>query len=189
MIFIISGQTASGKTSLALLLAKLLQYQRLISHTTRPMRIGETNGVEYHFISNAQLNETNLICKNTFHTAYGPWTYGLDIEGIDENKHHIAILEAAGAVELKSNIPSAKIIYIDVPETIRRERAYVRENKQFDPEIERRFKADAEDFTGFENKADLTVLNINFQDCVQQIKNYIEQSIGRDGVGNDKIRS
>lgn len=174
MIFIISGQTASGKTTLALEIAKRLKLERLISHTTRPMRIGEENGVEYHFITDEELENYNLICRNVFHTIYGPWVYGLDIDNLDPKKHYVAILEAAGAKELKAMMgDSAQIIYINVLERTRKKRAYARENKKHDPEIERRFKADAEDFINFKNCSDLVVPNVDKEKTLARIGRFV----------------
>ena len=67
------------------------------------------------------------------------------------------------------------IIYIYVPEQIRRHRAYKREKKVgLDPEIERRFKSDAEDFKDIENIADLVVINIDKDSALANIENFIE---------------
>lgn len=174
MIYIISGQTASGKTSLGIELTERLKLQRLISHTTRPMRSGETNGVEYHFITDEQLNDVRLICMNTFNTVHGPWTYGLNILDVDTNKDYIAILEASGAIELKEAMGDlAKIIYIDVGMATRKKRAYARENKKKDPEIERRFKADAVDFADFKQHADIVVKNIHKELALSKIEKFI----------------
>src|SRR5699024_7378527 len=53
-LFVISAPSGAGKTSLlAKLLERMPQLCLSISHTTRPMRQGEANGVNYHFTDRA----------------------------------------------------------------------------------------------------------------------------------------
>lgn len=53
-LFIISAPSGAGKTSLVrALLARLEDIQVSVSHTTRPMRPGELDGVNYHFVDPA----------------------------------------------------------------------------------------------------------------------------------------
>jgi guanylate kinase len=175
MIYVITGQTSSGKTTLAKMLERKLKLKRIVNHTSRPPREGEIDGVDYHFTTEDKIHELNLICKNTFQTAYGPWTYGVDVGQIDHGTDYIIVLEASGALEMQNSELETRVVYVIAPEPLRRERAYKRESKKFDPEIERRFESDAKDFDGFEEEADYVVLNINKKDAFKQIENYIEQ--------------
>ena len=57
-LFIISAASGAGKTSLVSeLLAKDSQVRLSISHTTRQPRLGEQDGVHYHFVAEAQFLE------------------------------------------------------------------------------------------------------------------------------------
>lgn len=171
MIFVVTGQSASGKTTLALEIAKKLKFERLISHTTRPMRTGEKEGVEYYFTTDELIEDMSLVCKNVFNN----WTYGLNIDNIDHSKNYVAILEAAGAVELRNQLSLiTKIIYIEAPLKLRKQRAYAREQKEYDAEIERRMKADAIDFRDFNKVSDINVLNVDKQFALNKIEKYIK---------------
>lgn len=49
-LYILSAPSGAGKTSLVKALLQELDFVRVsVSHTTRPMRPGETDGVNYHF--------------------------------------------------------------------------------------------------------------------------------------------
>jgi guanylate kinase len=49
-LFVVSAPSGAGKTSLLkAVLAQLPDLSVSVSHTTRGMRPGETNGVNYHF--------------------------------------------------------------------------------------------------------------------------------------------
>ena len=48
-------------------------------YTTRPIRAGETDGVQYHFVTEEQLKALEhagkVIELRTYQTVYGPWHY------------------------------------------------------------------------------------------------------------------
>lgn len=50
-MIVIVGGTASGKSTLIDEMVDTGNYQRIITTTTRPMRDGEVNGIDYHFVS------------------------------------------------------------------------------------------------------------------------------------------
>jgi guanylate kinase len=53
-LFILSAPSGAGKTSLVrALIQSMNDIQVSVSHTTRPMRPGEVNGVDYHFVDDA----------------------------------------------------------------------------------------------------------------------------------------
>lgn len=151
-IIVISGKSASGKNYIT---NKLCEngFNELISHTTRPMRKNEVNGVTYNFINKDEMKELNskamFIEIREYNTEYGKWYYGLTInEMIKSNP--ICILDLHGLKTLKNKIGSHNIIsiYIDVDDDIRYERSLKRENiddRKLE-EIKRRFDSDNIDF-------------------------------------------
>ena len=57
-LFIVTAASGAGKTSLVKqLLARDSQVQLSISHTTRTPRVGEENGVHYHFVSQTEFSQ------------------------------------------------------------------------------------------------------------------------------------
>ena len=56
-MFILSSPSGAGKTTISrMLLAADPEIQLSVSVTTRPMRPGETDGVDYHFVSDAEFD-------------------------------------------------------------------------------------------------------------------------------------
>lgn len=54
LLFVVSAASGTGKTSLVkALLERTSNLYVSVSHTTRPQRVGELNGVHYHFIERA----------------------------------------------------------------------------------------------------------------------------------------
>ena len=58
MIVVLLGASGSGKSTVENILSKNYGYEKIVSYTTRPQRIGETNGKDYHFITNEQFQES-----------------------------------------------------------------------------------------------------------------------------------
>jgi guanylate kinase len=55
--FIISAPSGAGKTTLFHELKRHLDIQKVVSYTSRPPRDGEKNGVDYHFVTQAEFEE------------------------------------------------------------------------------------------------------------------------------------
>ena len=56
-MLVLVGPSASGKTQILKLLIQKYGMRKLVTYTTRPMRINEVNGIDYHFISNEDFQE------------------------------------------------------------------------------------------------------------------------------------
>ena len=57
-IFYLMGKSASGKDSIYKRLRSVYpELKSIVLYTTRPMRAGEQEGVEYHFIDDARLKK------------------------------------------------------------------------------------------------------------------------------------
>lgn len=158
-IYYMMGKSASGKDTLyKLLMNRMPGLKRAVIHTTRPMRDGETDGVEYFFDGEEQLNEFRrqgrIIEERTYETVMGPWTYYTVMDGqFDDGKDDILMIGTlesyAGMMKFFGGgrlVP----VYIQVDGGTRLERSVRRERLQKHPnysEICRRFLADEEDFS------------------------------------------
>jgi len=195
-VFYIIGKSSTGKDSLSAVLLKdeTLNLKEIVQYTTRPIRDGETEGKEYHFISNERVQELEhagkIIEIRTYHTIYGDWHYLMVDDGeVDLSAHHYL---AVGTVEsyerIRDYYPKGQVIpiYIEVETGERLQRALDRERKHENPkytEMCRRFLADEQDFdkehlqeAGLLQE-DGTILNCIkndiFEKCVQETKEFI----------------
>lgn len=86
-LFCIMGKSASGKDTIfkRLVQDEVLNLKTVVSYTTRPMREGEQEGVEYHFVSPQTLetlrNEGRVIECRDYHTVHGLWNYFMVDDG------------------------------------------------------------------------------------------------------------
>lgn len=93
-MILLVGASASGKTEVAKLLNVLFNIKKVVTHTTRPIRITEVMDVDYHFVTEEEflkLKEADAFVETTF---YNGNYYGSSKEEIGDNK--ALIVDPAG---------------------------------------------------------------------------------------------
>ena len=157
-IFYFMGKSASGKdTIFKQIKERMPNLKTIVIYTTRPIREGEQEGVEYYFVDEKRLAELEaqgkVIELRAYNTVHGVWKYFTVDDGqFDGDENYIAIgtLESYAKMLAYMGTDSLVPIYIDVDDGVRLLRAVERERKQKEPKYEelcRRFLADAEDFS------------------------------------------
>lgn len=149
MVLAIFGPSASGKTTVGEILTQR-GWTQIVPYTTRPMRDGEREGREYHFISEDEMsslyNEGKLMEMKMYPTVKGYWYYGTAVADYENSvsDRKFVILGAHGITLLKDKVKNLCEIRLEVSEDTRRSRLTQRKD---DPaEAERRLQADAYDF-------------------------------------------
>lgn len=146
---VLIGKSAAGKDTLRnTLLAD--GFKPAISCTTRPIRPGETDGVNYHFISLEKFNqlesENFFVESETFRVVGDDiWKYGKSYESIENAD--VLIATVSGVSNMLKKLPREMfyIVEIECAPEIRFERASKRGDERL--ELNRRFKADDIDFS------------------------------------------
>lgn len=159
-LYLIMGKSATGKDTLYRDIVSRFTdvLGTVVPYTTRPRRAGESEGVEYHFITEDYMNELEadgrIIERRCYQTVYGPWYYLTADDGqISLNRgSSILIVTPEAYVKLRSFFGEDRVVplYVEVDDGVRLERALSRERKQEHPQYEemcRRFLADAADFS------------------------------------------
>ena len=159
-IFCIIGKSSTGKDTIykRILERQDLPLHQIVSYTTRPIRAGEVEGIEYHFCTqeekNALLASGKVIEIRSYDTCHGRWDYFTVDDGqIDlENYNYFIIGTIESFVKIRDYFTDDAVIpiYIEVEDGIRLQRALQREMSQTNPKYEemcRRFLADANDFS------------------------------------------
>ena len=156
-VFALVGPSGCGKdTILRTLLKKYNKTQKfnpIISYTTRPMREGEKDGVDYHYTDNDTM--INFFNENTIveMAEFNNWFYGTTYECYDDTKINIGIFDPTRLDILLSNPDiDVTIFYIKTKDNIRLIRQLGREDDPDINEILRRYKTDREDFYGIEGE-------------------------------------
>lgn len=191
MIFHIIGKSSSGKDTIykKLLEDTSLGLKPIILYTTRPIRDGEVDGVNYHFTDDEsffELKEQGKIVEDRlYHTVHGDWRYfTVADENIDLSKNSYLVIGVLDSyVAFKNYYGSSKVVplYIEVDDEVRLSRAFEREkrpeNRKF-KEMCRRFLADSEDFS--EEKIEAAgitsadrIENDDLEKCLREIADII----------------
>lgn len=191
-IFYIMGKSSSGKDSIFKEIKKRMpELKDIVLYTTRPIREGEQEGVEYHFVDETVLHKMEekgcVIEQRAYHTKCGVWKYFTADDGqVDlERDDYLVIGTLESYKAMKGYYGEKKVVslYVEVEDGVRLSRALEREQKQAEPkyaEMCRRFLADSEDFSeenlkraGIKNR----FANIDFESCVTEMIHFIKKSL------------
>ena len=187
-IYYVMGKSCSGKDTIYRRLTERHPELRVVvPYTTRPIREGEQDGVEYFFVDREKMEEMRaagrIIELRSYNTVLGVWNYFTADDGqIDLAAHSYLIIGTLGSYQAMRDYYGAEAlvpIYVEVEDGTRLERAIGRERKQAKPQYEemcRRFLADAEDFSEEKlRRAGITkrFVNTDLEQCLEEIDTYI----------------
>lgn len=194
------GKSSSGKDTIYkhLMADPRLALRPIVPYTTRPIRAGEQNGVEYFFTDEAGFHrlqsEGRIIEERAYRTVHGLWRYftvadeQLDLAAADYCL--IGTLEAYRSLRNYYGPDRVLPVLIELDDGERLSRALARERAQQHPRYEemcRRFLADSQDFSETRIKgAGITrrFCNDELESCLEAIYTYIKQ----ENTSTDKER-
>ena len=119
-LFIISGPSCAGEDSAISKIAKIIDIERVITTTTREMRIGESQGNPYYFVSRKEFEKDIKNDEFIEHAlAYNNNYYGTtrkEIERVQKSdKTGIWKIEYKGVRIIKNKLPDIIAILINAP--------------------------------------------------------------------------
>lgn len=98
-IICLVGDSGSGKTLASLYLQEQFDWKAIVSYTTRPMREGETNGVEHWFVDSSRVPESRKMCA---YTVFGNHQYWTEWKQFLENNVNVYVIDEKGLINLRS---------------------------------------------------------------------------------------
>jgi guanylate kinase len=177
-LFVISGASGVGKSSiLKRVMEQMPDLQFSVSATSRPPREGETNGVQYFFVTEdafRQMVSQGAFVEYDYHmnNYYGT----LKSEVLNKTKvgNMILDVEPVGAMRVKEIYPQATLIYVAPPslETLE-QRLRARNDTPEEQIMIRRQRAAWEDSQ--KDKYDYIVINDVLEDAVSNVLGIIRQ--------------
>lgn len=189
MIFTICGESASGKDSVFKRLSNHPSLQSIVTTTSRPMRKGEKQNVDYHFITEEEfltsIDNKEFLEWTTFQTVTNTWFYGTKLEEFKDNgKHKVIVVNPQGLSALISKFGNRNVVGIVIHRDIKdRAISYLQRDKNADYyEMVRRFEKDAIDFDKLKRSNLSNVYHIEnktgeFDKCVSKIERIIGEYI------------
>ena len=184
LLFVVCGPSGTGKgTLIQSLLRNETRVIRCPSWTTRPIRFGERNGIDYHFTdSNNFLNllqEDDMVGAEQFGFLYGVRTS--EIKQIWQDEHSALV---------ESNLENLKLlrkcfddvvsIFISPPSiNILSERLYQRGREEKEEIVLRLRQADQMINSVFKSSIDYYIVNDDFQTCLNTLKSIVDAEFSR----------
>lgn len=186
-LIVLVGCSASGKD---FILKNAIKYvdglNPIISHTSRPMRSGETEGVEYNFVdvdsARDMLNNNEFVEHRIYNVACGEsWVYGIHKGSIDteSDNNYIVIVDLQGLKKIEKYFDKlgmkecVKSIYLDVNAQLRLTRSLTREGNMSDiqiAEVLRRFEDDKLFVEPAKEYCDISLKNNHIENALQIIE-------------------
>ncbi len=173
-LYIISAPSGAGKTSLVNALIEAEPHIRVsVSHTTRAMRPGESDGVNYHFVSREsflQMLEHNDFLEHAevFGNLYGTsqqWLEKTLAEGFDL----ILEIDWQGAQQVRRLLPDARSIFILPPSQQALRQRLNNRGQDSDEIIETRMREAVSEMSHYV-EYDHLVINDDFAAALQDLK-------------------
>ena len=190
-IFALLGYSSVGKdTILKQVLKDMDDVKPIISTTTRPMRKGETEGVEYYFIDDVEFfrRGTDFVEQRIYHTKVkengvekdATWRYGIERAELEKDDYLIVIVDSVGYKELKNYVGNGRIvpIFISAPKEELKARALARGD--LEAEVDRRLKDDYERFMDFRVRTvyhEVKNTNGRLEEAIKEVENIITKHI------------
>ena len=165
-LYIVSAPSGAGKTSLVkALLDAQPQVRVSVSHTTRPMRPGEVDGVNYHFVSREEFlerleHDEFLEHAEVFGNLYGTSQRWLE-QTLSEGFDLILEINWQGAQQVRRLMPQAKSIFILPPTQEALRQRLTNRGQDSDEVIEKRMREAVSEMTHYV-EYDYLVINDDF---------------------------
>jgi len=176
-LYIISAPSGAGKTSLVKQLrAELDKLAVSVSHTTRPMRAGESNGIDYFFVSADEFK--TMIDRQAFleHAQVFDNFYGTAQKTVEDNLalglDVILEIDWQGAQQVRRMLPDSESIFI-LPPSIAVLRQRLQNRGQDDESVIERRMRDAVTEMSHYPEFDYLLVNDDFSLALAQLKSII----------------
>ena len=120
----------------------------IVSCTTRPMREGEQEGINYYYYTPDQFLDKIVAGEMLEYTKFNNWYYGTGLDSVKEDKINIGVFNPTG-IQTLLGLENVKVfpVYIWRPAKLRLIGQLTREENPDVSEIIRRAAADEKDFT------------------------------------------
>ncbi len=174
VVIVVSAPSGAGKTTvLARVLGELPGIRFSVSHTTRAPRVGERDGLDYHFVEREAFqrlrDEHRLLEWAEVHGNY----YGTGLAELEraaaEGKDVLLDIDVQGAEQVRARIKDAVTVFILPPSYEVLEWRLRGRAQDGEETIRRRLAAAGREIGAFE-KYDYAIVNEDLDACVEELK-------------------
>jgi guanylate kinase len=173
-LYTVSAPSGAGKTSLVSALIQQCQDVRVsVSHTTRPMRPGEVDGVNYHFVDQqrflAMLERTEFLeHARVFGNLYGTSRLWVE-EQLAAGTDVILEIDWQGAQQVRKQLPDTRSIFILPPSREALEQRLNSRAQDDDAIIAARMAEAVEEMSHYV-ESDFLIINQDFERALMELQ-------------------
>ncbi len=172
-LFVVAAPSGAGKTSLTrALLEREPGIALSVSYTTRPPRLGERDGVDYHFVTPERFRALQDAGEFLEHAqVHGNWyaTGALWLKAqVDSGQDVLLEIDWQGARQVRALVPDSVHIFVLPPSLASLEERLVRRGQDDEGTIARRLKAAREEMQHCE-EFDYVIINQDFASAVDDL--------------------
>lgn len=188
-LFVISGPSGAGKSVLIRrILDDLPAIRFSVSSTTRGPRPGETEGIDYHFISREQFQADIEAARFLEHAQYSGNLYGTNRHEIEEaerlGQDLLLDIEVQGARQLQEKGVEAVYIFVAPPSFAELERRLRSRNTEDEVAIQRRLRQSVEDVSHV-HRYQFVIVNDNLEEAYSRLRSiFIAERARRSRMGS-----
>jgi len=176
-LFIIAAPSGAGKTTLVRAITRRLPNIRVsVSHTTRPQRSREEDGVNYHFVDDlafARMVEAEAFLE---HAEVFGHHYGTSAQWVEEQLASgtdvILEIDWQGAQQVRARMPRSVSVFI-LPPSLEALHERLNRRNQDEPEVIARRLAEAKVEMSHCQEFDYVVINQYFQHALRDLATII----------------
>ena len=190
-LFVVSAPSGAGKTSLLKALVETDESVSVsISHTTRPMRPGEQDGVDYHFVSvdafQAMVGESAFLeHAEVFGNFYGTSEAGIR-DQLASGRDVILEIDWQGARQVRQRFPQTVSVFI-LPPTPEALRQRLSGRGQDSAEVIQRRLGEAREEMSHYGEFDYIVVNDLFEQALGELRSIVDAQRLRLTVQSERL--
>lgn len=177
ILYIMSGPSGTGKGTICNEIIKRRDINLSVSVTSRDKRVGEIAGVTYNYISVDEFRKLIEDEKMLEWAMYGENYYGTPKENIekmlDEGKDVLLEIEVQGALQVKSKMPEAVMMFIVPPSMEVLKKRLIDRGRETEDEINTRIKTAQAEFAKSFQYNDI-IVNDDLEVCVNEVMSLMD---------------
>jgi guanylate kinase len=171
-LFVLSGPGGVGKSTIVGELKKLPNFFFSVSATTREPRIGEIDGVAYHFVTSDEFKKMIDAGEFLEWAEFAGSYYGTPRAPVDEalasGKHVLLEIEIEGARQVRKMRPEARLVFLEPPDFAALEARIRGRATESEERIQARLKL-ARDEMAAASEFDEVIVNHRVEDVVKAL--------------------
>jgi guanylate kinase len=185
-VFVITGPSGVGKgTLIRTLLARIPELEISVSATTRKPRLGETHGVDYHFLDDAEFERRVQAGDFVEHATYSGRRYGTLRSDLDQRLARgapvVLEIEVQGARQIAETMPEAVRIFIAPPSAEALRTRLVGRGTDAPEDVEKRLETAREEL-GAQKEFPHVVYNDRLDDAVAALEEVVRTALASDAT-------